>query len=661
MSRCDRPARAAAAPKLRDERLQVEAFEQLHDVVEGPVLRRAEVVDVHGVRRPQRRRRLRLALEPADELPAVAAEGVGADELDRGGPRQQPVARPPDFAHAAAAEELFQVIAPHLVPLLGLDVHPVDEPREDDRDARRQIAVGRNITRESRPAASDCRRRRDQEAERIHRRGREGREDRLAARRGDDERIGEDADGDAGPAARRGVHAASGRREKSARCRTPARPRRPGRGRGGPRGEHVPPRDPGDREGQQKGGRRRASQSVGFMGGRAEAAEELPVPDGQQHDDARRQQGEDGQPIGAGVDEIGRESRPGPARGARLAGSRRRFSFPDPEAHRCRHSPPCRFYAARRARRGGGRILPCEGEPTPSLPVRARGRRKAESPPRLWRRPRRPDAGNAAVGSVRMSTRRDSIPSSEVANREPLPGSRKVYVAGPGGMRVPLPRDRAVADEGDAGGDGAEPSLPRLRHLGALHGSRRSRSTCAKGCPSCAALDPRAGANTSAPSRCAATCRAWSCRARASVLRGRGTVDPDAFRPQGDGHARDGVRRDPGERRQPSSSASEVARGRAIIPANINHPESEPMAIGQELPRQDQRQHRQLRRDVLDRGGSREDDLGDPLGRRHGHGPLDRERTSTRPASGSCAILPCRSGPCRSTRRWRRPAARPRT
>jgi phosphomethylpyrimidine synthase len=28
--------------------------------------------------------------------------------------------------------------------------------------------------------------------------------------------------------------------------------------------------------------------------------------------------------------------------------------------------------------------------------------------------------------------------------------------------------------------------------------------------------------------------------------------------------------------------------------------------------------------DLVDRGGGREDDLGDPLGRRHGHGPLDR-------------------------------------
>ena len=44
-----------------------------------------------------------------------------------------------------------------------------------------------------------------------------------------------------------------------------------------------------------------------------------------------------------------------------------------------------------------------------------------------------------------------------------------------------------------------------------------------------------------------------------------------------------------------------------------------------ELPHQDQRQYRQLGRHVLGRGGGGEDGVGDPLGRRHGHGPLDRQ------------------------------------
>ena len=44
-----------------------------------------------------------------------------------------------------------------------------------------------------------------------------------------------------------------------------------------------------------------------------------------------------------------------------------------------------------------------------------------------------------------------------------------------------------------------------------------------------------------------------------------------------------------------------------------------------QLSREDQCQHRQLSGVVVDRRGSREDDVGDPLGRRHGDGPVDRQ------------------------------------
>ncbi len=43
-----------------------------------------------------------------------------------------------------------------------------------------------------------------------------------------------------------------------------------------------------------------------------------------------------------------------------------------------------------------------------------------------------------------------------------------------------------------------------------------------------------------------------------------------------------------------------------------------------QLPGEDQRQHRQLRRELFHRRGSRQDDLGHPLGRRHGDGPVHR-------------------------------------
>jgi hypothetical protein len=51
-----------------DQRFQIEAVEHLHHVVERAVLRDAEVVELHRVRRAQSSGRLRLALEAAEHL-----------------------------------------------------------------------------------------------------------------------------------------------------------------------------------------------------------------------------------------------------------------------------------------------------------------------------------------------------------------------------------------------------------------------------------------------------------------------------------------------------------------------------------------------------------------------------------------------------------------
>ena len=50
-----------------------------------------------------------------------------------------------------------------------------------------------------------------------------------------------------------------------------------------------------------------------------------------------------------------------------------------------------------------------------------------------------------------------------------------------------------------------------------------------------------------------------------------------------------------------------------------------------QLPGEDQRQHRQLRGDLLHGRGSRQDGVGDPLGRRHGHGPVHRAQHPQHP------------------------------
>ena len=82
---------------------------------------------------------------------------------------------------------------------------------------------------------------------------------------------------------------------------------------------------------------------------------------------------------------------------------------------------------------------------------------------------------------------------------------------------------------------------------------------------------------------------------------------------------------------------AEVARGRAIIPANINHPELEPMIIGRNFPVKINANIGNSAVSLVDRRGSGEAALGDAVGRRHGDGSVDRQATSTRRASGSCA------------------------
>ena len=74
----------------------------------------------------------------------------------------------------------------------------------------------------------------------------------------------------------------------------------------------------------------------------------------------------------------------------------------------------------------------------------------------------------------------------------------------------------------------------------------------------------------------------------------------------------------------PEFVRDEIARGRAIIPSNINHGELEPMIIGRNFLVKINANIGNSAVVVLGRGGSREDGVGDPLGRRHRDGPLHR-------------------------------------
>ena len=74
------------------------------------------------------------------------------------------------------------------------------------------------------------------------------------------------------------------------------------------------------------------------------------------------------------------------------------------------------------------------------------------------------------------------------------------------------------------------------------------------------------------------------------------------------------------ENLDPEFVRSEVARGRAIIPANINHPESEPMIIGRNFLVKINANIGNCAVSSSDRGRSRKDAVGDQVGRRHGDG-----------------------------------------
>ena len=168
-----------------------------------------------------------------------------------------------------------------------------------------------------------------------------------------------------------------------------------------------------------------------------------------------------------------------------------------------------------------------------------------------------------------------------------------------------------------------EPSIGRaaghaLRHQRALHRPRRSASTSWPACPSFRRDWIRARGDVEevaqreirpedngqlGPDRSRRRRRPSPTRRKRVLARqARRERQPDALRPARHHHARDGICRRPARTSAARSCWSpatarisapsipdyvtpefvrdEVARGRAIIPNNINHPESEPMAIG---------------------------------------------------------------------------------
>ena len=120
------------------------------------------------------------------------------------------------------------------------------------------------------------------------------------------------------------------------------------------------------------------------------------------------------------------------------------------------------------------------------------------------------------------------------------------------------------------------------------------------------------------------------------------------------------VRGEPPADRHPGVRPRRDRRGRAIIPVNVNHPELEPMIIGRNF----------LVKVNANIGNSAvtssiEEEVEKLVWSiRWGADTvmdLSTGPTSTRPARGSSATARCPSGPCPSTRPWRRWAASPRS
>ena len=177
-----------------------------------------------------------------------------------------------------------------------------------------------------------------------------------------------------------------------------------------------------------------------------------------------------------------------------------------------------------------------------------------------------------------MATRTESLPENSPSRREPLPGSRKVYVAGPGGLRVPFREIALSPTRGMRGEVEINPPFAVYDTSGPYTDPEASidvrRGLAELRRPWIAARGPY---EETEPVR--ASQPGYRMAGQRRVLRGRGPVTQMHY-------ARKGVVTTEmefvaiRENVAPEFVRSEVARGRAIIPANINHPESEPMAIG---------------------------------------------------------------------------------
>ena len=178
---------------------------------------------------------------------------------------------------------------------------------------------------------------------------------------------------------------------------------------------------------------------------------------------------------------------------------------------------------------------------------------------------------------------RNAEPRAGVANACPFPGSKKVYVQGPGGVRVPM-REIDLSPTKSLGGKQEINPPVRVYDTSGPYTDPDAAIDLRRGLPELRRpwIQARGEYDAQAPSYRPVPGHSdpdTPLPRRREVLRGRGNVTQLHYARQGIVTPemefvalREGL--------APEFVRGEVAHGRAIIPANINHPESEPMAIG---------------------------------------------------------------------------------
>ena len=224
---------------------------------------------------------------------------------------------------------------------------------------------------------------------------------------------------------------------------------------------------------------------------------------------------------------------------------------------------------------------------------------------------------NGAAAKKRQHTVRDSAGDYGPA----FPSSRKVFVEGRHGVRVPMREITLAGGEpslrvNDTSGPlGADPhmGLPKLRagwieeRGGVIEGDTSYRPVDPeRATPIPEALQNRPLRSTGGPVTQMQYARHGDITPEMEFIALREGMDAEFVR-------------------------EEVAVGRAIIPANINHPESEPMIIGRAFRVKINANIGNSAVGLLDRRGGREAAVGDTLGRRHSDGPLHRQEHPRNP------------------------------